>query len=106
MQKILEKVRWFFIGIRHIFLLMPNFVWIALKSLSNSIVIYWKNSQLDVDKISDQYTEKAMNKLTNDYDSFVYWVCYAVASFLYLVEWLIQAWIIIEGFRLLMSAIF
>lgn len=106
MQKILSEVRRFFIRLRLVLPLLPQFVWIAFRKVAQSTVDYWKESQLVVEEVTDSYTDKAMQRLTTEYDVYLYWMCYSLSSFLYLVGWLVQAWLIVEAFRLLTSWIF
>jgi hypothetical protein len=107
MKDFLIKVRWFFTGLRLFLPLVPRFVWIAIREMYISIVNYWENSQLVVNKISDSYMIQATDKpgRTTDYAHYVYWVCYSIASFLYLLGWLAMSWLTVEALRLLMSAI-
>jgi uncharacterized membrane protein len=77
--------------------------------MSKSTINYWKNSQLIVDELAESYKNKAMKdmrKMTSEYSVYIFWLCYSLASFLYLVSWLAMAWLTVEAFRLLVSAIF
>ena len=87
---------------------MPQFVWIAFKEMISSTIEYWKNSQTVVETISDAYMVQATKKKgrTTDYAPYMFWICYSIASFLYLLGWLAMAWLTIEIFRLLISVIF
>jgi hypothetical protein len=106
MQKILSEVRRFFIRLRLVLPLLPQFVLIAFRRVAQSTVDYWKESQSVVEEVTDNYTNKAMQRLTTEHDVFVYWTCYSLSSFLYLLGWLVQAWLTVEAFRLLTSWIF
>ena len=106
MHKILAYLRWFFTGLRLFLFLAPRFVWIAFLKMKDSTVAYWKNSQLVVNQMTDDYTDEAMQKLTTEYDTFVFWACYGLASTLYLLGWLAMAWLTVEAFRMLISLIF
>ena len=108
MKNFLLKVRWIFTGLKLFIPLMPRFVWIAICEIKASTVVYWENSQLVVNKISDNYMNLATDEpgRTTDYAQYVYWVCYSIASFLYLLCWLAMSWLTVEAIRLLVSAIF
>ncbi len=106
MQKVLSKVRWFFTGLRLILPLVPHFVWFAFRRMIQSLIDYWKDSQSVVQEIADHYTDETIEKVQSEYDTHVFWVCFSIASFLYLVGWLFQAWIIVEAFRFLVARIF
>ena len=106
MQKILSGVRRFFTGVRLILPIVPRCVWFAIRRVIQSTIDYWKASQLTVNDIADFFTDEAMQKLPSEYDTQVYWLCYSLASFLYLVGWLAQALLTVAAFRLLVSAIF
>jgi len=68
---------------------------------------YWKGSQSIVVDIADEYKKETTNIIIpSEYDVSIYWVCYTIASFLYLLGWLAMAWLTIEVFRLLISVIF
>jgi hypothetical protein len=108
MKNLLSKVRRFFTGLRLFLPLLPRFVLIAFGEITTSTINYWKSSQSVVNKISDNYMIQAtdMPGRTTDYAEYVYWVCYSIASFLYLLGWLAMSWLTVEALRLLMSAIF
>src|SRR5688572_20357289 len=106
MQKILSRVRWFFIGLRLFLPFVPRLIWTAICKVKVSTVDYWKNSQLVVDDISNSSEDHAMQKMPSEYDSFVFWACYILSSFLYLLGWLAMSWLTVEAFRLLTSWIF
>jgi hypothetical protein len=106
MQNFLSRIRWFFTGLRLFLPFVPRFIWIAIHKMKDSTVNYWKNSQLVVNEMTDSYTDDAMQKLATEYDTFVFWACYILASFLYLLGWLAMSWLTVEAFRLLASWIF
>jgi beta-lactamase regulating signal transducer with metallopeptidase domain len=106
MQKILAYLRWFFMGLRLFLPFVPRFVWMAFLKMKDSTVTYWKNSQSVVNQMTDSYTDEAMQTLTTEYDTFVFWACYSLASTLYLLGWLAMAWLTVEAFRLLTSWMF
>ena len=105
MEKILSGVRRFFTGLKLILPLVPRFGWFALRRVTKSTVDYWKASQLTVNEIADYFTDEATEKIVSEYDTSIYRVCYAIASFLYLLGWLAQAWLTIKIFQLLVQAI-
>ena len=106
MQKILDYLRWFFTGLRLLLPFVPRFVWIAFHKMKDATVNYWKNSQVVVNEMTDDYTDDAMQKLTTEYDTFVFWACYGLASTLYLLGWLAMAWLTVEAVRMLITLIF
>ena len=106
MEQIRSRVSWFFTGVRLFLPLIPSFVGIALREMKDSTVEYWKNSQRVVDRIADEYISKVPPALTSDYDPYPYWICYSLASFLYLLGWLAMAWLTVEAFRLITSPLF
>jgi hypothetical protein len=106
MREIHSGVRWFFLGVRLFLPLIPRFMQLAFQEMSKSTINYWKNSQSIVDELAESYKNEAMKKMTSEYSVHVFWLCYSLASFLYLVGWLAVAWLSVEAFRLLMSAIF
>jgi hypothetical protein len=106
MKQILVSLRWFFTGLRLFLPLIPGFVWSASRSVTDSTVKYWKDSQSVVDGMADEFMSKAPQEVTTDYDPYGYYVCYSIAAFLYLVGWLVIAWLTFEAFRLLILAIF
>jgi len=106
MEQIRSKVSWFFSGVRLFLPLVPAFVWIALRQMITSTVNYWKNSQAVVDGIAEEYMSNAHLEVTSDYDPYPYWVCYSIASFLYLLGWLAMSWLTVKAFRLLTSLVF
>jgi len=105
MENFLSGVRRFFTGLRKILPLTPRLAWYALRRLSESTIDYWKASQLTVNDIADHFTDEAVETIESEYDSAIYWVCYAIASFLYLLGWLVQAWITVKIFQMLVLAI-
>ena len=106
MEQIRSRASWFFTGVRLFLPLVPAFVWIALQRMFNSTVDYCKNSQSIVDDITNDYLNRVPLELTSDYDPYPFWVCYSLASFLYLLGWLAISWITVEAFLLLTSLIF
>lgn len=106
MKNILSGVRRFFTGMRQILPLAPHFGWLALRRVTKSTIDYWKASQLTVNDIADFYTDEATKKIVTEYDTSIYWVCYSIASSLYLLGWLLQAWLTVKILQLLVSAIF
>jgi hypothetical protein len=106
----MERLRlgssWFFTGVRVFIPLVPAFVWIALKQIYDSTVKYWKNSQSIVDSMANEYLDKLPEEVTSDYDPYPFWVCYSIASFLYLLGWLAMSWLTVEAFLMLTSLIF
>jgi hypothetical protein len=106
MKTILSNLRWFFTGVRLFLPLVPQFVWFALQKMSKSTIEYWKNSQSIVDELADCYKDEAMQKMTTEYSVYVFWTCYSLASFVYLLGWLAMSWLTIEAFQLLLTAIF
>lgn len=118
MEAIRSHASHFFTGVRLCLPVLPNFVLIALRSMIESTVEYWRNSQSIVDNIADKYMREVMKadehmhaamqggETIGEYDSSLYWVCYSIASFLYLVGWLTMAWLTVEAFLLLTSWIF
>jgi len=105
MKIFLSGVRRFFTGVRLILPLIPRFGWFALQRVTESTIDYWKASQLTVNDIADYFTDKATKTIVSEYDSAIYWVCYAIASFLYLLGWLVQAWLTVKIFQMLVLAI-
>jgi hypothetical protein len=105
MKTILSRFRWVFTGVGLFLPFIPRFVGVAFGKMAVSTFEYWKDSQHVVETISDDAMAEATNeeKGLGEYDTYVYWACYLLASFLYLVGWLIQAWITMEAFRLLLS---
>lgn len=106
MEQIRSRASWFFTGVRLFLPLVPAFVWIALRQMFESTRDYWQNSQVIVDRMADEYISKAPLELTSDYDPYPFWVCYSIASFLYLLGWLAMSWLTVEAFLLLTSLIF
>ena len=107
MQKIRLWTKWLFTGLRLFLPLVPKFVWIAVQKMVKSTIDYWKISQSIVEDIADKYKkETTNNKIPSEYDVSIYWVCYSIASFLYLLSWLAMAWLTVEAFRLLTLVIF
>ena len=106
MERVRSGASWFFYGVRVFIPLLPAFVWIALKRMYNSTVEYWKNSQSIVDEMAIDYMGKFPPELTSDYDPYPFWICYSIASFLYLLGWLAMAWLTVEAFLLLTSLFF
>jgi hypothetical protein len=106
MERIRSGTRWFFTGLAGFLPLLPQVFWSALRSVQRSIVAFWKDSQSVVEKLADEFQEKAMKSMPNEYDVPVYWACYSVVSFIYLVIWLAQAWLTVEVLRLVLSVIF
>ena len=106
MEQIRSKASWFFSGVRLFLPLVPAFVWIAIRRMSESTINYWKNSQSVVDAITEEYMSNAPPEVTSDYDPAPYWICYSIASFLYLLGWLAMSWLTVEAFHYLISLIF
>jgi len=107
MQKIHSWTKWLFTGLRLFLPLAPRFVWIAIRETAKSTRDYWKGSQSVVKEIADEYKKETTNeKIVSEYDVTIYWICYSIASFLSLLGWLAMAWLTVEAFRLLISAIF
>ena len=118
MEQIRSRASWFFNGVRLCLPVLPEFVLTAFRTLIESTVEYWKNSQSIVDGIADKYMHEVMEADENmhevmqggetigEYDNALYWVCYSIASFLYLVGWLTMSWLTVEAFRLLTSWMF
>jgi hypothetical protein len=118
MEQLHSKAKSFFTGIRLILPCVPAFVWVALQQTYKSTVDYWKNSQSIVDNIADDYMHDVMarddqmheimpgRETIAQYDESLYWICYAIASFLYLVGWLVMSWLTVEAFNYLTSLIF
>ena len=73
MQKVLSAVRRFFTGLRLIFPIIPHCGWFAVRKVAQSTVDYWKASQFTVNEIADFFTDKAMQRLTSEYDTYIYW---------------------------------
>ena len=106
MKKVLSSLRWLFTGIRSFLPFVPRFVWLACQKMGKSTITYWKNSQSVVDELADSYKDQAMQKMTTEYSVGVFWACYGIASLLYLLGWSAMAWLTVEAFQLLVSAIF
>ena len=106
MNDILSKLRQVFFGIRLFMPLVPRFVWLAIQTVGKSAIDYWKNSQTVVNELSDLYLDQAMQKMTTEYSVGVFWACYGIASLLYLLCWLVMAWLTVEAFQLVASALF
>jgi hypothetical protein len=106
MERLRSWAKWFFTGLRFFLPLVPAFVWIALRKMFDSTVDYWKNSQSIVDDITNDYVSRFPLELTSDYDPYPFWVCYSIASFLYLLGWLGMSWLTVEAFLMLTSLIF
>ena len=106
MERIRSGASWFFTGVRGFLPLLPFFIWRAVQEIYGSTVAYWKNSQAIVDRLADEYMDKVPPQLTTDYDPFPFWVCYCIASFLYLLGWLVMSWLTVEAFLLLTSLMF
>ena len=106
MKRLQSWARWLFTGLRLFLPLIPSLLWIALQEMTNSTVKYWKDSQLVVDGIANDYMDKAPQEVMTEYDPYGYWICYSIASFLYLLGWLAMAWLTVEAFRMLISLIF
>ncbi len=106
MESIRSRARRFFSGLRLILLLAPDFVWIAISRMAKSTVNYWTESQQAVNDISAEYKSAVTHGRPKDFGPNLYRVCYALASFVYLLGWLVQAWITVEAVRFLISLIF
>ena len=106
MQALLSYLRRFFSGVRLFLPLVPRFLWLAGQKVGIATLDYWKNSQTVVDELADVYLDQTMQKMTTEYSVGVYWTCYGIASLLYLLIWLAMAWLSIEAFQLVVSAIF
>ena len=106
METLRSWVSRFFTGVRLFVPFIPAFVWLALQHMFKSTVDYWKNSQSIVDDITNDYVSRVPLELTSDYDPYPFWVCYSIASFLYLLGWLVMSWLTVEAFLLLTSLIF
>jgi len=106
MDKIKLAARWFFTGLRLFLPLVPPFLWLAIQEMYNSTVDYWKKSQSVVEGMADKYMCLATQKEVTEYDTYIYYVCYSIASFLYLLGWLATAWLSIQVFLIIVSAIF
>jgi hypothetical protein len=107
MQEVLSKIRWFFTGLRLAVRRTPRFLWLAFSVMVSSMVDYWKDSQEVVHRIAYDYVDEVTsNEVTTDYDSYVFWVCFSVASFFYLVAWYINAWLTVQAIRILLQGIF
>ena len=118
MERLRSWASRFFTGVRLVLPCAPAFVWIALQRIYKSTVDYWKNSQSIVDNIADEYMRNVMEadeqmhavmqggETMGEYDSSLYWVCYSIASFLYLLGWLAMSWLTVEAFLMLTSLIF
>lgn len=106
MKKVLSNLRWLFTGIRLFLPFVPMFIWLAFQKMGKSTIDYWKNSQSVVDELADLYKDEAMQKMTTEYSVGVFWTCYGIASLLYLLGWLAMAWLTVEAFQFLVSAIF
>ena len=106
MQKIRSWTKWLFTGLRLFLPLIPKFVWIALRKMAESTIDYWKGSEAIVQEIADEYKKESTNKkIASEYDVPIYWVCYSIASFLYLLGWLVQAWLTVKILQMLVLAI-
>jgi hypothetical protein len=113
-----SRVSWFFTGVRLFLPLLPKFIWIALCKATESFIRHWRVSQRVVNRIAKEYmcdaveADKHMHEVIgggetiSEYDAALYWVCYSIASFFYLLVWLAMSWATVEAFRLLVSAIF
>jgi len=107
MEKIRLRARRFFTGLRRLLPHIPGFVWIAITHTTKSTRTYWKRSQRLVERIADEYMREAMaEEKTTEYNFSLYQTCYAIAAFMYLLGWLMQAWLTVEAFRLVASLIF
>lgn len=106
MKSILSKLRQFFSGVRQFLPLVPQFVWLAIQEVGKSTIDYWKNSQQVVDKLSDSYLDQAMQQMTTEYSVGVFRACYGMASLLYLLIWIAMAWLTMEAFQWLVTAVF
>ena len=106
MERIHSRAKWFFTGVRLFLPLVPAFIWEALRQMIKSTRDYWKGSQSVVDSLAEKYMSRLPLEMTSDYDPAPYWVCYSIASFLYLVGWLAMSWLTVEAFLLLTSLIF
>jgi hypothetical protein len=106
MERLRSWASWFFTGVRVFLPLVPVFIWDALRKMIESTKDYWMNSQTVVDKLADEYMSKLPHELTSDYDPYPFWICYSIASFLYLLGWLAMSWLTVEAFLLLTSLIF
>ena len=106
MEKIKLAARWFFTGLRLFLPLLPAYLWHAIRKMYHSTVEYWTNSQSVVDDMADEYMRLATQKEVTEYDTYIYYVCYSIASFLYLLGWLATAWLSLLVFLLIVSAIF
>lgn len=107
MYEILKILRKAFTGIGLYLPFIPRFVGKAFGKMAEATYKYWKGSQDLVGEISDDFMKEATNEepRLHEYDTYVYWACYCLASFLYLVGWLFQAWLTVDMFRQLMSVL-
>jgi hypothetical protein len=118
MERLRSWASWLFTGVRLILPLVPVFIWIAIQRLFKSTIDFWKNSQSIVDNIADKYMHDVMEadeqmhavmqggETIGEYDNSLYWVCYSIASFLYLLGWLAMSWLTVETLLLLTSLVF
>ena len=106
MDRLRDKVVWFFYGVRVFLPLLPVFMWMVLHELYQSTITYWRDSQSIVEGITSRYISQLPLEMTSDYDPAPYWVCYILASFLYLVGWITMSWITVRAFQLLVSWVF
>ena len=105
MKLILSKLRWIFTGIGLFLPFIPRFIGSAFGKVAVATFEYWRNSQRIVETLSDDWMAETVKekKAIGEYDTYIYWACYLLASFLYLVGWLFQAWLTMEAFHLLVS---
>ena len=103
----LSKLRWFFLGLRFFVPHMPRFIWIAFRRMVQSVIVYWRSSLEDVEVMAGDYMEVIVRTMAvTQYDSFLFWACFSMASLIYLVGWFIQAWLVVHLFRFLAAALF
>lgn len=110
-----SNVSRFFTGVRLFLPLLPNFLWIAICKVTESIIHHWRVSQRVVNRIAKEYMRDAMEtdkhihevsgggETIGEYDAAMYWVCYSIASFFYLLSWLTVSWLTVEALKLLTS---
>ena len=106
MDQLRKKLSRFFTGVRVFVPLLPAFLWTALCQVYSSTKEYWQTSQTIVDGITTEYMSNLPLEVTSDYDPGPYWICYAIASFLYLVGWIAMSWLTVEALRRLLTTIF
>ena len=59
-----------------------------------------------VDRMADEFVTMLPTQVTTDYDPAPFWLCYAIASFLYLLGWVAMSWLTVEAFLLVASLVF